>query len=143
MSDPYTTLKKFLVLRFMEDSTLKKNTQVQDELIQNAIKTAEAVERISMFGNKDKQNWPNPQMPKLEYQPTYQPQPQSQQQQDPKIDNTATGYNPPDFQKAQKIQEITKIIMELNNQLMQMQMNFFQNVQNMQAQLNEISRSLY
>ena len=142
MSDPYTTLQKFLVLRFMEDSTIKKNTQVQDELIQNALKTAEAVERISsMFGNKDKQqNWPNPQMPKLEYQPTYQPQPQ---QQDPKIDNTATGYNPPDFQKAQKIQEITKIIMELNNQLMQMQMNFFQNVQNMQAQLNEISRSLY
>lgn len=144
--DPVTTIKKFLVLKFMESQSTIDASKIQAELIANAEATAAALKRITdMFGSKTTQNLPNPQQTPINMnpqQPTIQPFQQVQQPQmgQPMQNNPMQNAV---IQNAQAVSQYHQAVMALSAQLQEMQMAFFQNVQKIQQEIANIIRSLY
>lgn len=146
MPDPIDILKRYVVMKFMEQSSLKSNTELQGEFIKNAIDTAEAVHQIGNIGmfnfnqSKDQQqqppqygSMPNVEMPKVEMPNVSMPNQTAEQKK---------YYE--DAQKEQiRIQKYHQVVMQINKMLMEMQQNFFQNVQKIQQDLNQVLKDIF
>ena len=157
MSDPYTTLQKFIVLKFMEKNSVPSSKAVQQEIIDNALATAEALKKIQ--GMNDMFNFNKPQQPQQFANPQ-QPNINLGYQMPPvtstPLDNMTMGDLDPNTAKQQqqqayndmtqqhnRISAYNQSVMEINRMLMGMQQEFFQNVQKIQQQLQEIMKSIY
>jgi hypothetical protein len=165
MSGPYRTLQKFLVLKMMEQNSMTSGKAVQQEIIDNALATSKAIhemERMNreMFNwnnpqqkqqqqNQQSQNYTNPQQPSINMQ-NFQTPPVSPSLENMRI-NDMTGDQLQNSQKAfsdmtqhqEKLRLYNQTVMEINRMLMQMQQEFFQNVQKIQQQLSEIMHSIF
>ena len=152
MSDPTLTLKKYLVLKFMEQSSFKSGKEVQSEIIDNALRTAQAIKEIETmfnFGPKTQSagmqqpppvyspgGFPNPQQPQITtpYHQTMNNEAQQNEQFSNEYNNMTNHH--------QKISEYHRSIMEINRALMGMQQDFFQKMQTVQQQLNELQKTI-
>lgn len=126
------------------------NRQTQNDLIENALRTADALEKIgakgsSMFNfNKQGQEQnqaqgqdPQFQMPKVEMPNLNSPYQQNKPDLDPQQ------YYERVNQEQKKLQEYHKTVMQINGMLTDMQQQFFQQVQKVQNQLNEILKNFF
>ena len=148
MSDPITTLKKYMVLKFMEKYQATSNTELQQEFIQNAINTAKAVNEIGNIGmfnfSKDQQN-PNQQQMN---QPIYN-MPKVEMPEVPNASNTqsdrmdADQYYKRISQEQDRIQKYHQAIMAINQTIMEIQQAFSGNMQKIQQDLNKIVQDMF
>lgn len=149
MSDPITTLKKYMVLKFMEKYQATSNTELQQEFIQNAINTAQAVNEIGNIGmfnfNKDQQNpsqQMNQQVPQFEMPQVKMPEvPNNSGAQTQNMD--AEKYYQKVSQEQERIQKYHQAIMAINQTIMEIQQAFSGNMQKIQQDLNKIVQDMF
>ena len=160
MSDPYLTLQKFIVLKFMEKNSVPSSKAVQQEIIDNALATAEALKKIQGMNDMFNFNKPQPPQQHQQFANPQQPNINLGYQMPPvtssPLDNMTMGDLDPNIAKQQQQQQYNDMtqqhnrisaynqsVMEINRMLMAMQQEFFQNVQKIQQQLQEIMKSIY
>jgi len=171
MSGPYLTLQKFMVLKMIENQQLGAGKALQQEIIDNALATAKAIQDIERIG---KMSFFNIGQPPQQQQPQQQQQQPQQQQplkgfanpQQPAINLPQFNHYPADMsvddlmakptQQEQQQQQYNAMtqhhaqlsaynqgVMEINRMLMAMQQEFFGNVQKIQLQLSEITKTMF
>jgi len=144
----------------MEESSIKQGRQVQQEIVDNALLTAKAIKEIdSMFSfGANKSQVTNPPQPPIYNQQPQQPQqpggfpnpqqpqittpmPPNQMNVNDSMQNTQNNYE--EMSKHhQMMSEYHKGIMQISRDLMAMQQDFFQKVNAVQHQLNELQKAL-